>query len=109
MEKLNYREAIEKIINDFSTMVVRSGSEVEIIRDREGGHYLVILVGWNDRSRVYGTVIHLDIKDDKIWIQQDRTDPGIARDLLEAGIPQSAIVLAFQSPELRKFTDYAIN
>lgn len=109
MEKLNYTEAIEKILNTFSDMVVRSGTEVKIIRDRESGNYLVILAGWNDQSRVYGVSVHIEIKDDKIWIQQDRTDTGIAEELVELGVPKTDIVLAFKSAFTRKFTEYAVN
>jgi len=109
MERLKYQEAIEKIIKDCSEMVVREGTEVEIIRDRSAGHYLIIIVGWNDQFRVYGSLVHIDLKDDKIWIQQDRTDTGIAKELVEAGVPKSDIVLAFKSAFARKFTEYAIS
>lgn len=96
MEKLKYQAAIEKILKSCSEMVVRQGTEVEIICDREGGHYLVILLGWNDQLRVYGSLIHIDIKDDKIWIQQDRTDTGIAEELVEAGVPKKRDRTGFQ-------------
>ena len=108
MDRLKYQEPIEKILQSFSDMVTRQGTEVEIIRDREGGHYLVMVAGWHNESRVYGSVIHIDIKDGKIWVQQDRTDTGVANELIEAGIPKSQIVLAFQSTFLRQFSDYAM-
>jgi len=107
MENLNYQEAIEKILSNFSEMVVQKGEEVEIICDRLGGHYLVMVVGWHNKIRVYGSLVHIDLKDDKIWIQQDRTDTGIAKELVGMGIPKSNIVLAFKSAFLRKFTEYA--
>ena len=109
MERLNYTEAIGKILNSFCDMVVREGTEVKIIRDRESGNYLVILAGWNDGSRVYGISVHIELKNDKIWIQQDRTDTGIAQELVEFGVPKTDIVLAFKSPFTRKFTEYAVN
>jgi hypothetical protein len=34
--------------------------------------------------------------DNKIWIQQDETEDGIASDLLEAGVPKEDIVLGFR-------------
>lgn len=108
MENLSYPAAIETILSDFSEMVMREGEEVEIIRDRAGGHYLVMVVGWHEQMRVYGSLVHIDLKDDKIWIQQDRTDPGIAKELVEMGIPKSDIVLAFKSVFLRKLTEYAV-
>lgn len=109
MERLNYTEAIEKILNSFCDMVVREGTEVKIIRDRESGNYLVILAGGNDGSRLYGISVHIELKNDKIWIQQDRTDTGIAQELVEFGVPKTDIVLAFKSPFTRKFTEYAVN
>ena len=108
MEKLNYTEAIEKILNNFSDMVVREGTEVKIIRDRESGHYLVILAGWNDQLRVYGVSVHIELKDDKIWIQQDGTEVGIANELVELGVPKEDIVLGFDAPMMRKFSEFAI-
>ena len=30
-------------------------------------------VGWNGLSRIYHTVLHFDIKDGKIWLQQITT------------------------------------
>ena len=37
-------------------------------------------VGWRGERRVYGCVIHIDIKEDKIWIQRDGTEVGIANE-----------------------------
>ncbi|MBE9118294.1 XisI protein [Lusitaniella coriacea LEGE 07157] len=108
MENLNYQEAIETILSSFSEMVTREGEEVEIICDRAQGHYLVMVVGWHEQMRVYGSLVHLDLKDRKIWIQQDKTEPGIAKELVELGIPKSDIVLAFKSTFLRNFTEYAV-
>ncbi|MDY7012916.1 MAG: XisI protein [Cyanobacteriota bacterium] len=105
----NYQETIEKVISNFSEIVVREGTEVEMIRDREGGHYLVMVVGWQDHIRVYGRLVHINLKDNKVWIQQDRTDTGIAKELVELGVPKSNIVLAFKSQFLRKFTEYAVS
>ncbi len=65
-------------------------------------------VGWENRCRVYGCVIHVDVKDGKIWIQHDGTEIGIADELVALGVPKQDIVLAFQAPNLRKFTEFAI-
>jgi hypothetical protein len=65
-------------------------------------------VGWDGNERIRGAVLHLDIKDEKIWIQHDGTEQGIAGDLLELGVPKHDIVLAFQAPARRKYTDFAM-
>ena len=57
----------------------------------------MIYTGWDEWRRVHGTVIHVDIRDGKVWIQHDGTEDGIAYEFLEAGIPHEHIVLAFSS------------
>jgi hypothetical protein len=52
-------------------------------------------------------VIHLDIKDGRVWIQHDGTSEGIADELVEAGIPKEHIVLGFRYPQYRKYTEFA--
>jgi hypothetical protein len=53
-------------------------------------------------------VIHIDIKGDKVWLQQDNTDAEIAMELVERGIPQEHIVLGFYPEYRRQFTDFAV-
>jgi hypothetical protein len=57
---------------------------------------------------VHGCLLHIDIIDDKIWIQQDGTEEGIALELLDAGIPYERIVLGFRHPDIRPYTDFAV-
>jgi XisI protein len=65
-------------------------------------------VGWQNNRRVYGGRVHLDIKDGKIWIQQNNTEREIAEELVGMGVPKSDIVIGFHSPFKRKFTEYAV-
>ncbi len=60
-----------------------------------------MLVGWQGIRRVHGCLVHVDIIDGKLWIQRDGTENGIARDLLEAGVPRERIVLAFRPTDSR--------
>jgi hypothetical protein len=57
---------------------------------------------------VYGSIVHLDIRNGKIWIQHDGTEVGIANRLVEAGVPKTDIVLGFHSPFKRQFTEFAV-
>jgi hypothetical protein len=52
-------------------------------------------------------MIHVDIKDGKIWIQRDFTEEGIPNQLVELGVPKTDIVLGFRSPYVRQFTGFA--
>jgi hypothetical protein len=53
--------------------------------------------------------LHLDIIDGKIWIQQDGTEIGTANELVELGVSKQDIVLGFDPPNLRQYTDFAMN
>lgn len=108
MEKLNYYDLIEKILQQYSTITVGEGTEIELIIDRLNGHYLVMFIGWRDQIQVYGSLIHIDIKEDRIWIQRDGTQEGIAQQLVEAGVPPSDIVLGYRSPFVRQFTGFGM-
>ena len=80
--------------------------ERQLILDNENGHYQLMSVGWKGNERIHNCVIHLDVIDGKVWVQQDATDIGIADELAEQGIPKSDIVLVHEglsSPMVKKF------
>lgn len=64
-------------------------------------------MGWHQDNRIKSNVIHVRLKDGKIWIEEDRTEDGIATDLLQAEVSCEDIVLAFHPPRLRQFTEFA--
>ena len=63
--------------------------------------------GWEDQSWVHSCIIHIDIKCGKVWLQWNGTEDDIAVDLVNAGVLKEDIVLGFQSPFMRQFTEYA--
>jgi len=65
-------------------------------------------VGWRNQRRIYDPVLHLDIMDNKIWIQQDGTELGIANELVELGVPKQDLILGFAPPNMRPLSDFAI-
>jgi XisI protein len=70
--------------------------------------YLLMDVGWEKQKRIHGCLIHIQIINEKIWIQRDGTEDGITNALVEAGIPKHHIVLGFQSEDIRPFTEFAV-
>ena len=52
-------------------------------------------------------MIHVDIRDGRIWIQHDGTEQGIAGELLAAGVAPEEIVMGFHPPTQRHLTRYA--
>jgi len=55
-------------------------------------HYLLMKMGWYQDNRIKSNVIHVRLKDGKIWIEEDRTEDGIATDLLQAKILSSPFI-----------------
>lgn len=112
MDSLNtqYREVVEKILKDYADFLGSDDQiQVELVFDRERDRYLLVETGWENGYRVYGTLLHIDIIDNKLWIQHDGTEEGIALELIAAGISKEYIVLAFKSLERRKHTEFAIS
>ncbi|MGB3267235.1 MAG: XisI protein [Microcoleus sp.] len=109
MEIEKYRELIQSIIEKHSRSDCEDPEvEIQIAFDRERDRYLMFHVGWRGEGRVYGCVIHIEIRYGKIWIQRDGTEVGIANELIESGVSKSDIVLGYRSPYMRKFTELAV-
>lgn len=107
MDKLaRYGQLVEDILANYvERKYANADIQNEAIFDREKDRYLVMSVGWQDIKRIHSCLLHIDILDNKIWIQRDGTDHGIANDFLEAGVPRQDIVLGFQTLQDRKLTE----
>jgi hypothetical protein len=79
----------------------------ETVFDEAAGRYLVVSQGWMGKRRVHGCLIHVEYIGDKIWVQRDGTEDGIANAFVAAGIPKSRIVLGFWEPEARAAGEFA--
>ncbi len=105
-----YRRHIQHVLDEYGSFDLGDdGIELEIVSDTQHDHYQLVTVGWQGERRTYGCILHLDIKNGKIWIQHDGTEVGIANELVELGVPKSDIVLAFHSPYKRPYTGFAVN
>lgn len=106
-----YRQYIRHILSERRERASRQQRnaeeyEVQTIFDSEQDHYQLLYVGWRGNKRDFGCILHLDIKGEKIWIQHDGTEEGIANRLVEMGVPKQDIILAFHEPLVRSFTEF---
>ncbi|MBE9251275.1 XisI protein [Dolichospermum sp. LEGE 00240] len=112
MDKLvNYRETIKKLLTEYDNLANRSSKkkyETCLIFDETHDHYLWMSVDWVNQKRINNTHVHIRIKNEKIYIEEDWTEEGIATELLREGVPKENIVLAFHDPETRKLTEFAV-
>jgi hypothetical protein len=105
----NYRQIIQRVLTRYTQIPYTYGEiESKTVFDCENDRYMLISVGWQGVKRVHGCLIHLDIIDGKVWLQRDDTDYQVAKELEQAGISKKHIVLGFQTPEVRPFTEYAV-
>lgn len=110
MDKLaHYRQIIEQILSHQAEFSPSHGQiETIPVFDEKTDNYMVVDVGWDQPGRVHAVMLHLALRNNKVWIEVDGTEEGITQELLEAGIPKQDIVLAFYRPERRKLTEYAV-
>lgn len=103
-----YRDTIKALLADYAAVPISNGEiDCYTVFDTEQDHYQVMNIGWDGHRRVYGCVLHLDIKDGKIWIQHNMTEMRVAQELVERGIESNKVVLGFQAPDMRQYTGYA--
>jgi hypothetical protein len=95
MDKLNeYRTKVRQLLTKYLQSKPSYGDvEVEQIFDPEHDHY---------------QIMHIDIKNNKIWIQQNTTEADIALELMEMGIDKQDIVIGFHTPKMRQLSGFAV-
>ncbi|MBC6481692.1 MAG: XisI protein [Hormoscilla sp. GM7CHS1pb] len=110
MDKIEgYRQIIQEIMTEHSQMKPAYGDiQMKLMFDADRDRYQLLRTGWLSERRVYGALIHIDIEGDKIWIQYDGTEVGVANELLDRGIPREDIVLAYHSPLMRQYDGFAV-
>ncbi|NES71550.1 MAG: XisI protein [Okeania sp. SIO2D1] len=110
MAKLeHYRKIITQILEKYAQHKPSHG-EIEplLLCDPITDNYLLLDTGWDKTGRVHAVVLHLRIVGKKIWIESDRTEKGIALELLEKDISKEDIVLGFIRPKSRHLTDFSV-
>lgn len=99
MDKLTfYGSLIKDTLTTYATLTTQhseAGIESVVVFDEERHDYLWLQVGWSHHRRLHGVTVHVRLRNNSIWIEQDWTEDGIMKDLLQAGVPQDDIVLAF--------------
>ena len=105
-----YSALIQRVLNEYVELdrrCRRDSVETLMIADETRNHYILLGLGWSTEERSLYIRIYVRLIDGKFWIEDDWTEEGVATDLLAAGVPHSDIVLGFQPPEMRPFTEFA--
>lgn len=106
-----YTKLIKEALSEYAEILnapPQSDYDVTVAFDDERHQYVLRRIGWNATGRLRQTDLHVTLRNDKIWIEEDWTEEGIATWFLEHGVPQSDIVLGFQPPMIRPYTEFAV-
>ncbi|MFN8486615.1 MAG: XisI protein [Caldilineaceae bacterium] len=105
-----YRAVIESTLKEYARLFNHQPEGIDVIAvcDEATDTYAIVNVGWDGNERMNMTSVLMRIINGKIWVEEDRTMYGFVDELLEAGISRDDIVLAFQSPEMRQYTQFAV-
>ena len=111
MDKIiNFQKAIVDALNEYKSQYGDYNQDIknEVLIDNTNQHYQFLWTGWNGDNHIFAVIFHIDIINDKIWIQQDNSEIGFATLLVEKGVPKQDIVLAYYPVAHRKLTEYAV-
>ena len=110
MDKLTkYRQVIQTLLSEYAEGSILGGEiESETVFDIVSDRYLLVDLGWKGQRRIYACLIHLEIREGKIWIQRNQTDRSLTEDLLVMGVVKEDIVLGLQPPEVRQYKGLGI-
>jgi XisI protein len=103
-----YREIVKQVISDYAKLRPSHGNiHLDTVFDEQQDRYALMQVGWDRGHRVRGNLIYVTIDTStplsasgKVSIEYDGMECGITQDLIERGIPDRDIILAFL-PESR--------
>ncbi len=112
MDKLEkYCNYIKKILTEDHEWVSGSGNldrESCLVFDGIHNQYFWFFMGWEGKKKIRNIQVHIRIKNENIYIEEDWTEEGIANELLKENVPKEDIVLAFYDPEISKLTEFAV-
>jgi hypothetical protein len=104
-----YQQIVQDLLMEYSQNKPAYGDiEVETVFDTQRHHYQIIHLGWQHNRWIHQCVMHLDIRNEKIWIFYNSTEHDIAADLVSLGVLKQDIVLGFHPPFMRELSDYGV-
>jgi XisI protein len=97
MDKINqYRQIVKQVVTYYSRLKPSHGNiRLDTIFDESQDRYGLMQVGWDRGKRIRGNLIYIALSGEKVIVEYDGMESGITQDLIDKGIPEEDIVLAF--------------
>jgi len=94
----SYREIVTQVISKYAKLRPSHGNiRLDTVFDEMRDRYALMQVGWDRGKRVRGNLIYVIIENGKVIIEYDGMESGIMQDLVNKGISEHDIILAFLS------------
>lgn len=113
-----YPILIKEALNAYVSLVNQSPSpHYDVVRASSDQHqqYVVRKLGWKEGRRIRQTVrragmpvLHVALRDRKIWTSEDWTEDGIATYFQGDGVPSEDMVLGWKPNMMRPYTEFAV-
>lgn len=104
-----YQDAVVQFMEDYAADSAGKPVEKQVVADRNRNRFLVVAFGWPDEDELECfTIFHFEIKNGKVWIQQNWTEIPVADELIERGVRREDIVLGFVPDYARADTGFAV-
>ncbi|GAA6615205.1 XisI protein [Scytonema sp. NUACC26] len=97
MDKINqYRQIVKQVVTQYSRLKPSHGNiRLDTIFDEAQDRYGLMQVGWDRGKRVRGNLIYITLSGEKVIVEYDGMESGITQDLIDKGILEEDIILAF--------------
>jgi hypothetical protein len=69
--------------------------KTEVVADSIRHHYQLVTIGWHRARFVINPLLHFDLKENQVWIQQNDTGLEIGDELVRRGVDPQDIVFGF--------------
>jgi XisI protein. len=100
-----YRTIIQQILLKYAQLRPSHGEiRLDVVFDEIRDRYALMQVGWDQGRRIRGNLIYITMQNEKIYIEYDGIEQGITQELIQDGIPEQQIILAFLPEPLPALT-----
>ncbi|MEL6779277.1 MAG: element excision factor XisI family protein [Cyanobacteria bacterium J06597_16] len=90
-------DVVKEVINRYAQLKPSHGNiRLDTVFDDDQGHYALMQVGWDRDRRVRGNLIYITLQDNRVIIEYDGMECGIAQDLIATGVTSEQIIPAYQ-------------
>ena len=105
-----YSAIVQNVLENFVATRSSSRNEIQTLMlcDTVRHHHQIVRMGWRNDQQVFNVIFHIDVIEEKIWVQRNMSDYDIVGDIEAQGVPKKDIVLAFHIPAMRVHTEYAV-